>query len=180
MDEGWKDWNCIQELGSNNSAKEDTGDGDDWGGTYSSHSTLCPHEPSNLDNPSRHAPTPPSLNPPPSGSIREPPGDLSPSPTSKIVTSTPSSLVKLESKACNAALSSSVHTSPSGPCAAWNILLLTQNGLGEELVEESGMMEESSLVMGDRGGGPGVGGLCPEQGGGTGMAIDNEGGAKDN
>ena len=61
LDEGQKDRNCTQELGSNNSAKEDTGDGDDWGGTYSTHSTLCPHEPSNPDNPSCHAPTPPSL-----------------------------------------------------------------------------------------------------------------------
>ena len=26
LDEGWKDWNCIQEPGSNNSAKEDTGE----------------------------------------------------------------------------------------------------------------------------------------------------------
>ena len=179
MDEGRKDQNCTQELGSNNSAKEDTGNGDDWGGTYSSHSTLFPHEPSSPDNPSHHASTPPSLNSPPSGSIQEPPGDLSPSPTSKIETSTPSSLVKLERKACNAALSSSVHISPSGPCAAWNVLLSTQNGLGEESVEESGMTEESLLVMGDKGGGLGVGGLCPERGRGMGMAIDNEGGAED-
>ena len=49
----------------------------------------------------------------------------------------------------------------------------------EELVEESGMMEEPSLLMGERGGGLGVGGLCPERGGGTRMAIDREGGAKD-
>ena len=41
------------------------------------------------------------------------------------------------------------------------------------------MTEESSSVMGDRGGGPGVGGLRPERGGGMGMAIDNEGGAED-
>ena len=40
------------------------------------------------------------------------------------------------------------------------------------------MMEESLLVMGERGGGPGVAGLCPVQGGGMGMAIDREGGAK--
>ena len=78
-----------------------------------------------------------------------------------------------------AALSSSVHISPSGPCAAWNILLSTQNGLGEELEEESGMTEDSSLVMGERGGGPGVAGLHPERGGGMGMAIDREGGAED-
>ena len=84
--------NCIQEQGSNSSAKEDTDDGDDWGGTYSAHSTLCPHEPSNHDNPSHHAPIPPSLNPPLSESILEPPGDLSPSPASRIVTLSPSSL----------------------------------------------------------------------------------------
>ena len=40
------------------------------------------------------------------------------------------------------------------------------------------MMEESSLVMGERSRGPGVAGLHPEQGGGTGMAIDREGGAE--
>ena len=33
------------------------------------------------------------------------------------------------------------------------------------------MKEESSLVTGERGGGLGVGGLCPVPGGGTGMAI---------
>ena len=41
------------------------------------------------------------------------------------------------------------------------------------------MMEESLSVTGDRGGGPGVGGLRPEQGGGMEMATDNEGGAED-
>ena len=41
------------------------------------------------------------------------------------------------------------------------------------------MTEESSLDTGERGGGLGVGGLCPERGGGTGMVIDKEGGAKD-
>ena len=71
--------NYTREQGSNSSAKEDTSDGGDWGGTYSSHSTLCPHEPSNHNNPSHHAPIPPSPNPPPSESILEPPGDLSPS-----------------------------------------------------------------------------------------------------
>ena len=40
------------------------------------------------------------------------------------------------------------------------------------------MMEESLLEMGERGGGPGVAGLRPEQGKGMGMAIDNEGGAE--
>ena len=179
LDEGRKDRNCTEEPGSNNSAKEDTGDKDDWGDTYSSHSTLCPHEPSNLDNPSHHAPIPPSPNPLPSESIQEPPGDISPSPASRIVTLTPSLLIKLERKACSAALSSSVHINPSGPCAAWNILLSTWNGLGEESVEELGMMEESLLDTGERGGGPGVGGLRPEQGRGTGMVIDKEGGAED-
>ena len=41
------------------------------------------------------------------------------------------------------------------------------------------MREDSSLETGERGGGPGVGGLCPEQGEGTGMEIDKEGGAKE-
>ena len=50
--------------------------------------------------------------------------------------------------------------------------------MGEESLEELGMTEESSSVMGERGGGLGVTGLRPEQGGGTGMAIDKEGGAK--
>ena len=40
------------------------------------------------------------------------------------------------------------------------------------------MMEESSSVTGERGGGPGVAGLHPVQGGGTGMVIDKEGGAE--
>ena len=78
------------------------------------------------------------------------------------MTLTPSLPAKLERKACNAALSSAVHTSPSGPCAAWNILLLTQNRLGEELGEELVMEEESLSVMGERGGELGVAGLCPE------------------
>ena len=52
-----------------------------------------------------------------------------------------------------------------------------QNGLGEESSEES-VMEEEESVVGERGGGPGVAGLRPERGGGTGMAIDKEGGAK--
>ena len=53
------------------------------------------------------------------------------------------------------------------------------NGLGEESEEELGTKEDSSLLMGERGGGPGVPGLCPVQGGGMGMAIDREGGAKE-
>ena len=40
------------------------------------------------------------------------------------------------------------------------------------------MMEESSSVTVERGGGPGVTGLHPEQGRGMGMAIDREGGAE--
>ena len=62
--------------------------------------------------------------------------------------------------------------------ATWNVCLSIWNRLGEELVEESGMMEESSLVTGERGGGLGVAGLCPEQGRGMGMAIDKAGGAE--
>src|SRR6202000_1259748 len=93
LDEGQTDRNCTQELGSNNSAREDTGGRDGWGGTYSAHSTLCPHEPNNPDSSSHHAPIPPSPNPPPSESSLEPPGDLSPSPASRIGTSTPSLLV---------------------------------------------------------------------------------------
>ena len=84
--------NYTWERDNNSSAKEDTGDEDGWGGTYSSHSTLCPHEPSTPGNPSHHAPIPPSPNPPPSESILEPPGDLSPSPASRIVTLSPSLL----------------------------------------------------------------------------------------
>ena len=52
-----------------------------------------------------------------------------------------------------------------------------QNGLGEESSEES-VMEEEESVTGERGRGLGVAGLHPTQGGGTGMAIDKEGGAK--
>ena len=85
-----KDRNCTQELVSNNSAKENIDGRDGWGGTYSSHSTLCPHEPNNPDSSSHHAPIPSSPNLPPSESILEPPGDLSPSPASKIVALTPS------------------------------------------------------------------------------------------
>ena len=39
------------------------------------------------------------------------------------------------------------------------------------------MTEESLSVMGERGGGSGVGGLRPRPGGGMGMVIDKEGGA---
>ena len=51
--------------------------------------------------------------------------------------------------------------------------------LGEELEEELGMREDSLLLMGERGGGPGVSGLCPRQGAGMGMATDKVGGAKE-
>ena len=80
------------EPDSSNSAKEGSDDEDGLGDTYSSRSTQYHHEPSNPYTPSHHAPTPPSLNPPPSESILEPPGDLSPSPTSRIATLSPSSL----------------------------------------------------------------------------------------
>ena len=168
----------TREPNSSSFAMEGNNDGGDWGDTYSSRSTQYHHALSNLNDPSHHAPVPPSPNPEPSESILEPPGDLSPSPASRIVTETPSLLVKLERKACSAALSSLVHTSPSGPCAARNVRLLTWNGLGEESFEESGMTEESSSVTGERGGGPGVAGLRPEQGRGMGMATDREGGAE--
>ena len=180
LDEGQTNQNCTQELDSNSSSKEGSSGGDDWGETCSSHSRLCHHEPNNPDTPSHHAPIPPSPNLLPSESTREPPGDLSPSPASRIVTSNPSSPAKLERKACSTALSLSVHTSPSGPCTAWNILLSTQNRLGEELSKESVMEEESLLVTGERGGGPGVGGLCPRRGGGMGMVTDKEEGADAN
>ena len=52
------------------------------------------------------------------------------------------------------------------------------NRFGEESEEESETKEDSSLLTGERGGGPGVAGLRPVRGGGTGMAIDNEGGAE--
>ena len=52
------------------------------------------------------------------------------------------------------------------------------NGLGEESEEELGTKEDSSLLTGERGGGPGVASLRPVQGGGTGMAIDKEEGAE--
>ena len=142
LDKGWKDQTSTQEPNSSSFAMEDNNDGDGLGDTYSSHSTQYHHEPNNLDIPSHHAPIPPSPSPVLSESILEPPGDLSPSPASRIVTETPSLLAKLEKKACSTALSSSVHTSPSGPCATWNVLLLTRNGLGEELLEELGMMED--------------------------------------
>ena len=179
LDEGLTSQSYTLEQDGSSSAKEGSDDGDGWDETYSSRSKLHPPEPNNPYIPSHHAPVPPSPNPALYESMQELPGDLSPSPASKIVTLTPSSPAKLEKKACSAALSSLVHTSPSGPCTAWNILPLTRNRLGEELEEESGMTEDSSSVTGERGGGPGVGGLRPMQGGGTGMAIDRLGGAKE-
>ena len=83
----------TREPNSSSSAMEGSNDEDGLGDTYSSRSTQYHHEPSNPDNSSHHAPIPPSPNPLPSESTLEPPGDLSPSPTSKIGTSIPSSLV---------------------------------------------------------------------------------------
>ena len=93
LDEVQKDQNYTQEPDSSNSAKEGSSGEDGWGGTCSSRSTLHLPEPNNPDIPSHHAPIPPSLNPALSESILEPPGDLSPSPTSRIGTLTPSLLV---------------------------------------------------------------------------------------
>src|ERR1700743_3218888 len=92
-DEGQTNQKSTRELGNNSSAKEGSNDEDGLGDTYSSRSTQYHHEPNNPDNSSHHAPIPPSPNQPPSESILEPPGDLSPSPASRIGTSTPSSLV---------------------------------------------------------------------------------------
>ena len=55
--EGQTNRNYTQEPDSNNSAKEGSDGGDDLGETYSSHSKLCHHEPSNPDIPSHHAPS---------------------------------------------------------------------------------------------------------------------------
>ena len=91
-DEEQTSQNYTREPDSNNSAKEGSDDEGGLGDTYSSHSTQYPHEPSNPYTPSHHAPVLPSPNPPPSESILEPPGDLSPSPASRITTLSPSSL----------------------------------------------------------------------------------------
>ena len=61
--------------------------------------------------------------------------------------------------ACIAALSSSVHIRLSGSCATWNVLVVMRNRLSDN--EELGMREDSLLETGERGGGLGVGGLCP-------------------
>ena len=93
MDEGQTDPNCTQEQDNNNSAKEGSVDEDGWNDTWSFHSKQCHHEPNNLNIPSHHAPSLLSLSPTPSGNTPTPPGDLSPSPASKITTSTPASLL---------------------------------------------------------------------------------------
>ena len=93
LDEAQKGQNYTPEQDSSNSAKEGNNGEDGWGETCSSRSTPHPPEPNNPYIPSHYAPTPPSLNPPPSGSILEPPGDLSPSPASKIATLIPSLLM---------------------------------------------------------------------------------------
>ena len=93
LDEAQKDQNYTLEQDSSNSAKEGNNGEDGWGETCFSRSTTHPPEPNNPYIPSHHAPTPPSPNPPPSESILEPPGDLSPSPASKIATLIPSSLM---------------------------------------------------------------------------------------
>ena len=178
MDKAQTNPNYTQEQDNSSSAKEGSGDEDGWDETYSSHSKQCHYEPNNPYIPSHHAPSLPSPSPEPSGSTLSPPGDRSPAPASKIMTLTPSSLLYWAKKACITALSSSVHTKPSGPSAGQNDLIATRKGLSES-EEELGMKEELSLVTGERGGGPGVGGLHPEPGGGMGMAIDKQGGAEE-
>ena len=92
MDEGQTNWNCTQEQGNDSSAKEGSSDEDGWDGTCSFHSKQYHHEPNSLTIPSHHAPSLPSLSPVPVESTPMPPGDLSPSPASKIMTSTPALL----------------------------------------------------------------------------------------
>ena len=84
--------NYTRAPDNNNSAKEGSDDEGGLGETYSSHSKPCHRAPNNPDTPSHHAPSLPSPNPPPSESILEPPGDLSPSPASRIATLSPSLL----------------------------------------------------------------------------------------
>ena len=91
--EGQTNPNCTQVPDSNNFAKEGSNDEDGLGETYSSHSKQCHRAPNSPDIPSHHAPSLPSPNPLPSESILEPPGDLSPSPTSRIATLSPSLLL---------------------------------------------------------------------------------------
>ena len=90
MNEGQKDRKSTREPNSNSFAMEDNDDEDGSDGTYSSHSKQCHREPRNLDIPSHHALSPPSPSPGPSGSTPTPPANLSPSPVSRIGTSTPS------------------------------------------------------------------------------------------
>ena len=76
MDKGAKtDQKETPEPNSNNFARGDSNDEDVSDGTCSSHSTLCPHVLSSLNNPSHHAQSPPSLSPVPSESTPTPPGD---------------------------------------------------------------------------------------------------------
>ena len=91
IDEGRKDRKSTREPNSSSFATEDNDDGDGLDETYSSHSKQCHCEPSNLDIPSHHVLSPPSPSPGPSGSTPTPPANLSPSPTSRIGTVTPSS-----------------------------------------------------------------------------------------
>ena len=93
MDREQTNPNYTLEQDNNSSAKEGNNDEGGWDEIYSSRSKQCHHAPSNLNTPSHHAPVPPSPNPTLSESILEPPGDLSPSPASRIVTSTPFLLV---------------------------------------------------------------------------------------
>ena len=178
MDERQTNLNCTWDQGNNSSAKEGSDDKDGWDETYSFHSKECHHEPNNPYTPSHHAPSLPSLSPEPSESSLLLPGDRSPDPASRIMTSTPALLLYWAKKACITALSLSVHTRPSGPSARQKVLVETKKGSSES-EEELGMREESLLETGERGGGPGVGGLHLELGGGTGMAIDKLGGAEE-
>ena len=90
--EGQTSQNYTRAPDNDNFAKEGSDGEGGLGEICSSHSKLCHHVPNNLNTPSHHAPIPPSPNPPPSESILEPPGDLSPSLASRIVTLSPSSL----------------------------------------------------------------------------------------
>ena len=66
----------------------------------------------------------------------------------------------------------------SGPSARQNVLIATGKGSSKS-GEELRTREESLLVTGERGGGPGVGALCPEPDGGMGMAMDKLGEAEE-
>ena len=76
LDEGDRtDWSYTQEPGNSSSTKKDSDGEDGWDDTCSSHSIQHPHSPNNPHNSEHHAPSPPSLNPAPAGSILMPPGD---------------------------------------------------------------------------------------------------------